>query len=223
MQKPRHQVLITRLSWILWGFLAFGTFLDAVANAISLITFPVALVGTVIIVVSLFLVQIYLSKNPLSWVADGAAVKISKLNLGLVLPFVGMLVLLWIPIVFDGGVESESLAGNGLQNRIDSVEEGINREVYPVINFSKPIEEQVQLFPTDKVKIYADPDFLEEVWFGGIWEPYEPDREYIVWGIPTQPITPKFRFNGEGSIKMYIDISVQYSENLDKPRDIRQR
>ncbi|MEM6256643.1 MAG: hypothetical protein AAF215_10885 [Cyanobacteria bacterium P01_A01_bin.123] len=108
MKKPSHQILITRFLWIISGFLALGTFLDAVANAISLITLPIALFGTALIVVSLFSVQFYLSRNPLSWVANGSSVKISKLNLGLVLPCLGMLVLLWIPPIFNDGSKSQS-------------------------------------------------------------------------------------------------------------------
>ena len=94
-------------------------------------------------------------------------------------------------------------------------------EVYPIINLNRPVEEQVQLFPTDRVQIYADPDFLQKVWFGKIWEPYVPGREYIVWGIPGQPVTPRFRFLGQGMIKMRIELSVQYNEDLERPRDIR--
>ena len=115
MQKPKHQILIKWLSWTLGGFLALGAFFDAIANANSLITVPVALAGTVIIIVSLISAQIYLSKNPLRWVVNGTPVKISNLNLGLLLPFVGMLVLLWVPVVFNGGVESEGLAGDNLK------------------------------------------------------------------------------------------------------------
>lgn len=206
MKKPTHQILITYFLWLLAGFLAFGTFLDALANAISLITPSVALAGTVSIICLLIFVQLYLGKKPLGWVANGSSVKISKLNLGLLLPFIGMILLLWFPSLF---------------NRVNGSEQTINSEVFPVVDLSEPIEEQVQLFATDKVEIIADPDFLKEVWFGEIWEPYEPDKEYTVWGYPKQPVTPKFRFEGEGRIKMHIRISVQYSENLNKPRDIR--
>lgn len=105
----------------------------------------------------------------------------------------------------------------------NSQDNNFNKEVYPVIDLTEPINGQVQLFPTDKVQIYADTDLLKEVWFGEIWEPYEPGREYVVWGIPSQPITPRFKFDGKTRVKMRIKVSVNYSENLNKPRDIRFR
>lgn len=37
---------------------------------------------------------------------------------------------------------------------------------HPVIDLDSPIEEQVQLFATDRVRIYSGDSFLEEVWFG---------------------------------------------------------
>jgi len=123
MKKPTHQTLITYILWILTGFLALGTFLDAIANAISLITLPVSLAGTVIISVLLICIQIYLSKNPLSWVTNASLVKISKLNLGLLLPVFGMLILLWVPTIFNRIIVSESLAGGALQDSIETFEE----------------------------------------------------------------------------------------------------
>ena len=99
------------------------------------------------------------------------------------------------------------------------ISEDYPKEVHPVINLARPVEEQVQLFAADTVRIQADPEHLKEVWVGGIWEPYEPGREYIAWGVPGQPITPKFR--GDGLFKMTIETSIQRTQDLDKPRDIR--
>mgnify|MGYP001793163571 CR=1 FL=1 len=124
MQKPKHQVVITYLTWILGGFLAFGTFLDAVANATSLVTFPIALAGTVFILFLLFLVQIYLSKNPLTWVTKDSQVRISKLKLGSLLPLVGILILLWIPPLLDQ-MAIRASSRNSLQSRVKvAAEEG---------------------------------------------------------------------------------------------------
>ena len=89
-------------------------------------------------------------------------------------------------------------------------------KIHPVVNLSQPIKTQVQLFATDKVRIYGSPDSLREVWFGNEWEPYDRDREYIVLGVPGTPITPQFRGSGTGLIKMEIS----YTEDQDKPRDI---
>jgi len=122
MQKPKHQVVITYLTWILGGFLAFGTFLDAVANATSLVTFPIALAGTVLILFLLFLVQIYISKNPLTWVTKDSQVRISKLKLGSLLPLVGILILLWIPPLLDQ-IATRAASRNSLQSGVEIVHE----------------------------------------------------------------------------------------------------
>lgn len=101
MRKPRHQLFATYVSWTLTGFLALGAFLDGVGNAVGLITFNITLLGTIAIVVYLTLLQLYLDRYPLAWVCNDKAVKITKLNLGLLLPFLGMIVLLWIPVALN--------------------------------------------------------------------------------------------------------------------------
>lgn len=125
MQKPKHQVVITYFTWILGGFLAFGTLLDAVANATSLVTLPIALAGTIITLVLLSSVQVYLSKNPLTWVTKDSKVKISKLKPGSLLPFAGMLILLWIPPLLDWTYTHRAVSSSNLQSEI-AIAEGSN-------------------------------------------------------------------------------------------------
>jgi len=89
------------------------------------------------------------------------------------------------------------------------------KKIHPALNLSQPIEQQLRLFPTDKVKIYAPSSAIEKVRFGGEWEPFTPNREYIVLGYPGQPVTPEFI--GNGVIKMEISIL----HDRDKQRDLR--
>ena len=96
---PNHQRLIRNLSWLIGGFLVLGTFLDAVSNAIALVKLPLAIFGTSAIVISWVLVQYLLKRNPIDWkIADGNLVKIKKLGVRFSLPFVGMIILLWMPL-----------------------------------------------------------------------------------------------------------------------------
>ena len=95
---------------------------------------------------------------------------------------------------------------------------------HPVIDLSMPVSGQVQLFAEDKVRIPGLTRRIRRVWFGGEWLPFDYDRDYnrvfTVWGVPGEPITPKFDpESGEGMIKL----EVSYTRYLDKPRDIRQR
>ena len=85
---------------------------------------------------------------------------------------------------------------------------------HPFINLNKPIEEQLQLFGTDKVKIYSASD-LQEVWFGSEWEEYSDGKEYMVTGVPGEPVIPKFK--GTGDFKL----EVMYTADREKPRDLR--
>ena len=147
MKNPRHQIYFTYVSWVLAGFLALGTFLDAVANAVSLITFPVALIGTIIIIVSLISVQLYLNRYPLSWIANGKLVRISKLNLGLLLPFLGMLVLLWVPTALNVSIKSE------IQLSIEGIRVGGTTDAIHALKFERVARDGEGSIKTTKWKL----------------------------------------------------------------------
>lgn len=85
---------------------------------------------------------------------------------------------------------------------------------HPMIDLSKPIEGQLQLFGTDKVRIYSPSD-LQEVWLGSEWQEYVAGKEYMVTGVPGEPVTPKFK--GTGGFKL----EVIYTADREKPRDLR--
>jgi hypothetical protein len=92
---------------------------------------------------------------------------------------------------------------------------GIPQDDHPVIDLARPIGEQVQLFPQDRVRIYCAEGQLRAVWFGGQVESFSRDREYLVQGRPGIPVTPKFwGHGGNGSIKL----AVYYTRNRDLPR-----
>lgn len=100
MKKPRYQLLLTRLSWILLGFLALGTFFDAISNAISIITLKTSIVGTSIILVAWIMVQLFLKHHPITWITDdGSKINIKRLRAGINLPILGMVILLWLPLL----------------------------------------------------------------------------------------------------------------------------
>ena len=92
------------------------------------------------------------------------------------------------------------------------------QKIFPIIDLCLPIEHQLQLFPTDKIIIWGNSDEIESIYLGRTWELYSPDREYIVWGIEGNPITPEFRVaNCPVSVKTEITITKDTSE----PRDLR--
>jgi hypothetical protein len=90
--------------------------------------------------------------------------------------------------------------------------------IWPVVDLNIPIEQQLQLFATDRVKIHAGDNQLQKVWFGGEknnWFTYAFGKEYIVQGQRGVPVTP--RFEGRGVFKL----EVEATNERDKKRDLR--
>ena len=85
--------------YILWGFLALGTFLDSVSNAISLLTPLVASIGTACIVLVWCLVYLILPSRHLSWVFGIPCMRVKKPGVQPTAFAIGMVLLLWLPSV----------------------------------------------------------------------------------------------------------------------------
>ena len=84
------------------GILAFGTLLDAISNAISLVNQRVAVVGSLLILGCWAVVELAIKKYAPVWRGvDGADQRITRLGTQPRLFVVGMLMLLWIPAVAD--------------------------------------------------------------------------------------------------------------------------
>ena len=99
------------------------------------------------------------------------------------------------------------------------LERGLPESDHPVVNLARPIEEQIQVFPEDKIEVVGWSDRVEAIWLGNHWETVTPNsqRVYTVWGPAGEPVTPKFR--GQGEVKL----SISFTKNRDKPRDLRDR
>jgi len=104
--------------------------------------------------------------------------------------------------------------------RMESLlERGIPETDHPVVDLALPVEQQVQVFPEDKVSVVGWSDRVEAIWLGNQWEPVEPnsDRVFTVWGRAGEPITPQFE--GQGHVKL----SISFTKNRNQPRDLRRR
>lgn len=112
-----------------------------------------------------------------------------------------------------------SIAINSNDNLVEIIKERIPITDHPVIDLSKPMEQQVQLFPEDQVRIVGHSHRITQVWFGGNqWHSFDFGRAYTVWGNVGEPVTPKFESqDGIGMIKLEIS----YTRYLDRPRDLR--
>ena len=118
---------------------------------------------------------------------------------------------LMVPSLMDGSTAGE-VQGAALQGAIPAASE--LEDNYPSIDLSRPIEEQVRLFPMDKVKAYGPPS-VKSIDVGLDWQPFESGKEYLVHGIPGEPVTP--RFQGTGHVKLEITPS----SNRHLSRDLR--
>ena len=125
-------------------------------------------------------------------------------------------------IAVSAGSGDVSISTDPSSKRLEHIlEAGLPESDHPVVDLSEPIDEQLQLFAEDKVKVVADwndkgePATVDRVHFGKRWETFEPTREYTVVGVPGNPITP--RIHGHG----YLKLQVQYTGNREFPRDLR--
>lgn len=94
---PKPQKYLTYLTWTFAGLMALGGFLGVINDALDIVTLPVSIIGTILIVVFFFGAQQYLKRYP--WVTQHG--QVTRLNFGMVLPLIGMVGLLWLPHVLQ--------------------------------------------------------------------------------------------------------------------------
>lgn len=86
---------------------------------------------------------------------------------------------------------------------------------FPRISLSEPISDQVRLFDGDRVEILWYDTAPTRIRFGPEWQQCQKGRKYTVIRVPGNPIVPEV----EGPTKV-LSIQVEYTTELDKPRDL---
>lgn len=99
MKKYLFQNIFQSLLYILVGAIFVGTLLDAVSNAISLITPRIALILTIIVILIFFTLHVIAKYKGISWKSGSQSFIIKKPNRKVNLFFVGVLVLIWFPVL----------------------------------------------------------------------------------------------------------------------------
>lgn len=98
--KPWHQRLITYISFVLLGLIAFGGILDAIANTFSIITFNIGIWVSTILIAFWIIIEIWIRRKKPIWISESnIPVRIKKLGLKIRLALIGVLILLWLPII----------------------------------------------------------------------------------------------------------------------------
>ena len=99
MKKPFYQQVLLWVSFFLFGLLALGTLLDAISNAISLITLPIAIASTGIILATWIIIEFIAKLRGIRWVTRGGnAFIVTKLGIKPRLALFGVISLFWLPI-----------------------------------------------------------------------------------------------------------------------------
>ncbi|WP_298541412.1 hypothetical protein [uncultured Aquimarina sp.] len=88
-------------SIVLLFIVLIGTFsfLDGLSSSIDFITFPIALGGTLSIVILVLLAQYYLRRNKITWQANsGSPMRLKKIGKKIYLTLLAIIIGLWIPL-----------------------------------------------------------------------------------------------------------------------------
>lgn len=100
--KPLHQKLVKWIFFILVGVASAGTLLDAISNAVSLVSPSFTYIGSAILATLWLLTELAAILFGIPWVTGGSRkVRFKSLGPKLRLGLLGVLILLWIPRLGD--------------------------------------------------------------------------------------------------------------------------
>lgn len=95
---PLYQRALKWVGLVLAGGLAFGAALDALGNSISLVSLPVAIYATAVMVPAWLIAEFAAMFYGIPWrTQDGSRINIRKLGPRIRLAIFGVLILLWLP------------------------------------------------------------------------------------------------------------------------------
>jgi hypothetical protein len=101
VKKPHHQRILKWSVFILLGLVSLGALLDAISNAVSLITPQATYVGSAVLIVGWLLTEALASLFGIPWVSGGQPTRIRRLGPQVRFGLFGMLILLWVPRLGD--------------------------------------------------------------------------------------------------------------------------
>ncbi|MBA2501980.1 MAG: hypothetical protein H0V27_03785 [Pyrinomonadaceae bacterium] len=95
---PFHQRLLTWALYLSLGFFTLGTALDAISNAISLLTPSTTYAVATVIVILWVWIEFHLRLRPIKWIAAGnREIRLCRLGIKPRLIFIGVILLLFTP------------------------------------------------------------------------------------------------------------------------------
>ena len=94
---PKPQKYLIYLTWFFAGLMFLGGFIGVVNDTLDLITLPISIIGTIVIVTIFFGAKQYLKRYP--WHTEAG--RITRLNFGMAFPLAGMIALIWLPQILQ--------------------------------------------------------------------------------------------------------------------------
>lgn len=100
LKRPAAQKTIEVILYILIGFSAFGAFLDAISNAVTLFTLDTSIILSIIIIAVFSIIILLVKYKKIQWLSkDQQLITITKIGPKIILPTIGILILIWIPSI----------------------------------------------------------------------------------------------------------------------------
>ncbi len=156
-EMPKPQKFLIYLSWAFAGLMGLGGVISVINDTLYLVTLPVSLVGTGLIVVFYFGAQQYLKHY--GWQTEHG--RITRLNFGMILPLLGMIALLWLPQLvqlapgsraFPRAAADEALIVVATFHRTEGV---VDSAVHDEIR--RAIQRQIDALNLEKVRVAVEP------------------------------------------------------------------
>ncbi len=108
MRIPAFQQIIRWISYCVIGILGFSAVIDAINNALTLITPPVTYSLSIVAALLWIFVEIYVRHHPFPWVTnDGQTVQITRLGTKPKLVLLGVFISAWLPRLFGTPLTQE--------------------------------------------------------------------------------------------------------------------
>jgi tetratricopeptide (TPR) repeat protein len=156
-----YQKLIeSYLPWIFAGFMFIGSVLDTISNSIQLMTLPVAIFGTITVLLGYISISFFLRKRPLHWrFGSGGEIRIKGLGIQSIFVLTGIVLAFWIPnlISFNNSLPSIPWLYRAKENEILIMIADFENQSSSSYDISGAIlldlEEEVEKYDLSEVKI----------------------------------------------------------------------
>lgn len=101
MKVPIYQRIIKGSLFVLLGVLALGNLLDAIGNAVSIITPIVTYVSTIILLLVWVVIELLTKFKRVPWLLKDQRINVTGIGVKIRLSLLGIVLLLWVPRVVD--------------------------------------------------------------------------------------------------------------------------